>query len=364
MKIAILISSLRCGGTEKTASLLANAWISQGDQVQILTLSGPEVGPFFPLDPKVQHLPLGLQGDSPTKLHGLLNNAKRVFAIRRTLRRLRPDVVVAFMEGTTALAILAAAGLRLPVVLSEVAVPALQSSGFFWRIVRKLLYPFATAIVVPSQGVQHYFAQDLKLRCSVIPNPVERNPRPKASAHGPARLVAVGRLSREKGFDTLLAAMALVHQAHPETRLTIYGEGPLRAELESMRDALGLRSIVEMPGTTRSLANEFHAFDIFILSSRYEGFGNVLCEAMAAGLAVVSFDCPTGPREIIRDGIDGLLVPANDAAALANTINRLIENEEQRIALAQRAPDIVSRLGIEQIAQRWRELWAPVARSF
>lgn len=373
MKIVILISSLRCGGTEHTVSLLANRWVERGDQVDILTLSGKEIRPFFELDARVKHVSLGVQTDSSNALAGLLNNLKRISAIRLAFRESKPDVIVAFMEGTNVLAIISGIGLGIPVVVSEVTVPAIHRTGLAWSLLRRFLYPFASALVVPSTGVREYFEERMKVRCEVIPNPIAEpahtrgagpNGRPDGLARQQGqRLVAAGRLSPEKGFDNLLRAFALVHEKHPEASLTIFGEGPLRPSLETLREELKLQDSVSLPGTTARLAQEFANFDLFVLSSRYEGFGNALCEAMAAGLAVVSFDCPTGPREIIRNGIDGILVPAEDTVALATELSRLLDNEAERAALAARAPEILMRYGLESIAKTWRDLLQPLVTS-
>lgn len=354
MKIAVLISSLRCGGTERTASLLANAWVENGLEIEILTLSAADVAPFFPLDARIKHTPLDLQQASRTKFHGLVNNGKRVHRIRNAFKHSRPDLVVAFMEGTTALAIIAARGMKLPVVISEVAVPALQNGGWLWNSMRKLLYPKAALLIVPSKGVQTYFNERLRLPCEVIPNPVALPPPVAVPHESGERLVAVGRLSPEKGFDLLLHAFARIRKSHAQASLTIFGEGPLRSELVNLRDNLGLQQHVAFPGTSTDLAREMQKADIFVLSSKYEGFGNVLCEAMAVGLPVVSFDCPTGPREIIRHGVDGLLVPPGNVEKLAEVVSGLLSDCKLRTELSRHAPQVVERFGLPRIARQWQ----------
>ncbi|MBN8549658.1 MAG: glycosyltransferase family 4 protein [Deltaproteobacteria bacterium] len=354
MKIAVLISSLRCGGTERTVSLLANAWTECGHAVEIITLSAKDVAPFFPLDARIQHRALDLQFSSATKIHGLFNNLRRIRIIRSAFQQSKPDIIVAFMEGTTALAVLAARGLRTPVMLSEVAVPAVQSGSWFWNQVRKIIYPHSAGLIVPSRGVQNYFVEELHLPCEVIPNPVAVPARRRESTTDGQKLIAVGRLSPEKGFDLLLRAFVRIHAAHPQTTLSIFGEGPLHDELIRLRDSLGLQDFVHFPGTSKDLAQELAKADIFVLSSKYEGFGNVLCEAMAVGLPVVSFDCPTGPREIIRHGIDGVLVEPDNVEKLAAAVGDLLSNRKLRSELSERAPEILQRLGLPRISAEWQ----------
>src|SRR5439155_13446667 len=166
-------------------------------------------------------------------------------------------------------------------------------------------------------------------------------------------IVAAGRLTPQKGFDLLIPAFAEVVREHPDWQLRIPGAGPQRPALRRLIEEHELYSNVFLMGPTPQLGEALAQGSIFVLSSRFEGFGMVIVEAMSKGLAVVSFDCPRGPSEIISHGRDGLLVPALDTAALTAAITELIDDPERRAALGRAAVETARRYDREAIGARW-----------
>lgn len=380
-RVALVISSLALGGAEKTLCVLAGGLARRGYEVHVLSFDAPEARPFFSLDPRVRLFGLDLNRPSASALHALRANARRVAVLRRHLRQLRPGAVIGFMDSTNVLCLLACLGLGIPVLATEHTDPRRHDIGVFWNTLRRLTYPLAAAVTTQTEAVRRL----LPGRCVLLVNPVERpverpveqpveqpkeppvEPPPRQnSAPAPAEatfpqgklLLALGRLAPEKGFDLLLEAFAALAGSRPQWSLVILGEGPERQRLEAQRRALGLEGRVLLPGATAEPAVWLRRAELFALSSRFEGFSNALCEALACGVPAVAFDCQSGPAEILRHGVDGLLVPPEDVPALAAALGRLMDDEPLRRAMAARAPEVLERFGLEPVLDQWEALLA------
>jgi GalNAc-alpha-(1->4)-GalNAc-alpha-(1->3)-diNAcBac-PP-undecaprenol alpha-1,4-N-acetyl-D-galactosaminyltransferase len=363
-RVTFVISQLGPGGAERVMTTLASHWADRGWDVRLITFDVPGERPFFDLSPAVILVPLGLRRYSHRPWEAVLNNLWRVRTLRKAILTGRPDVVVSFIDQANILTLLAIVGTRIPVIVEEHGDPHEVYLGRHWRVLRRITYRRATCVVALTQTSLDFFPPEIRRRGRVIPNPVvapaSRTTAGRTTQGG--RIVAMGRLSPEKGFDLLLSAFAAVAPAFPDWSLEIWGEGPLRAELEQQAVRLGLDGRVSLPGLTTRPYDVFSTASLFVLSSRHEGFSNVLCEAMAAGVAVISFDCPSGPRQIIEPDVDGILVPPEDVPALAAAMYRLMRDDRQRRKLSDRATAIRHRFSLERVVREWEALMAAVVR--
>ena len=366
MRITLAISSDDIGGAQRVMALMANYWAAEGHHITLVSL-GSQFKDRFELHYLVKRVSLNLSSDSAHFGQALYHNALRVRRLRDQLRQLKPDVVISFMSSTNVLTVLASRGLGIPVIISERTNPHRQSIGSIWNTLRSLLYRHADALVVQSSAL-HDWARGVAVRARVdiIPNPL--NPEFNVSAGAAGRqernntIVAMGRLVRVKGFDLLIEAFAQCAGQHPEWLLVILGEGEERSNLESLIVAKGLQDRVRLAGQVSRPSHILGQADLFVLSSRFEGFPNALMEAMACKLAVISTDCPNGPRDIVRDGVDGLLVPPDDVIALAKGMDRLMANPAERQRLGAAAMEVIERFSLEKIMSMWDELVAHTCR--
>jgi GalNAc-alpha-(1->4)-GalNAc-alpha-(1->3)-diNAcBac-PP-undecaprenol alpha-1,4-N-acetyl-D-galactosaminyltransferase len=351
-----VIPSLAPGGAERVLSVLANEWAGRGHDVLLATLA-PTADDFFTLDERIARRGIDLNM-RPKGLRWLTVNLERVRRLRRLLASFGPDVVVSFLDATNLLTLMASRGLNAPVVVSVRTNPITHAIKPSHKLLRRRLYPRADAVVVQTSDVADWvqaFVADGKV--VAIPNPVA----PPPTGEHPEReqnVAAVGRLDHEKGFDLLLEAFARCAPSHPGWSLTIAGSGPDASALAGRTRALGLQDRVDFLGVIPEPHMLFARSSLFVLPSRAEGFPNVLLEAMAAGLPVVATDCHFGPRTIVRDGIDGLLVPPDDPEALAAAMGRLMADEAERDRLAREAPAVLERFGLSLVADRWDELFS------
>jgi len=361
MKLTFVISSMDAGGAERVLSILANHWAEKGWNITILTFT--DAPSFFDLHPSIKYVPLSLNVRARFAIQRFMYNFKRLWVLRRAIIKSDAQVVISFLADINVHTLVSTIGLGLPVIVSERSEPGKHLHGGIWDKLGRWTYPLADKVVSVTESADRYFDWLPKDKRRVISNPVisrstndEELELPKGIDPEKKWLVAMGRLTYVKGYDLLLTAFQEIAMKYDDWQLIILGEGSLRLELENQRRTLHLEDQVILPGCLKNPFPLLYKSQLFVLSSRYEGFVNSLGEAMACGLPAVSFDCPGGPREIIRHEIDGILVPAENVPALAMALDRLMGNEKERKRLAVKAPEVVERFSKKKIIGMWEEV--------
>lgn len=367
MKLVIYLHSLEAGGAERVAATLANHWAQRGWEVTIATVAGVD-SDFYRLDRSVARIGFDLDGDSRNPLQAAWRNWARVRTLRALLRAVQPDAALALMTNANVVLALACRGFRQVRALgSEHIYPGQVALGPIWNALRRMHYRGLHAVVaLTPECAQWIMAHTSARKAPVIPNaagwPLPVQPPLLAPAalcrSGRHILLGVGRLTAQKDFGVLIEVFGSIAARRPDWDLVILGDGPQRAQLQAQIDSLGLQNRAFLPGIVGNLGHWYDAAELYAMSSRFEGFPNTLAEALAHGLPAVSFDCDTGPRDIIRQGVDGVLVAPGDAGALAAALDGLMGNEALRARMAARATEARERFSLERVAAMWESLFA------
>ncbi len=361
-----MIGSLGCGGAERNLVRLSAALASRGCCVTLVT-TDPAVDDFYEVSPSVVRIRAHPDAHLSRRWFDVAGQMRRLAALRDCLRMTHPDLIISFLDTINVAVLLASWHDRVPVVVSERVDPRFHAVGMRWALLRRLTYARAARVVVLTPGVEAW-ARSLRPRWQVesIPNPVARVGTVGAAAV-PTRacrtVLGMGRLSYQKGFDLLIRAFAELAADFPDWELSVAGDGPERSSLLRLAQSLGIAGRVSLAGVVRDTIATLRSCDLFVFASRYEGFPNALAEAMSVGRPVISFDCPSGPSELIRHDVDGLLVPPGEVAGLARAMRRLMADPDERARLASRAPEVVERFDADLIFDRWEQLVDRVLRE-
>ncbi|WP_432662623.1 glycosyltransferase family 4 protein [Wukongibacter baidiensis] len=357
--IALVISSLGSGGAERVFSIMANYWTKKDMDVTIYTLNNSNS--FYELDPKVTIKKLDLYKKSPNKLFGIVNNLRRVKKMKKEIIPCQHDVIISCGTKTNILALIAAMSSKIPVIVSEITYPSRANiGGELWSILRDIMYFRANKVVAQTKVGKECFNESIKKKTVVIPNPVNteaaNNLNENVLTGTSKTLLAMGRLGHEKGFDLLIRAFAQIKDKNPDWKLIIWGEGKERKNIEKIISNLKMEDRVMLPGKTKEPLAKMAEADLFVLSSRREGFPNVLCEAMTVGMPVVATDCLCGPREIITDQVDGVLIEPENIEELAESMHELMNDENKRRYIGENAKESIKRFEINNVMEMWSEV--------
>ena len=349
MKITIFTGSLAGGGAERVATNLANFLASRGHEVEILTVG--ERKAIEALAPQVKTSSLAAKAQSSNKV---LNRIQRFTALKKHLKEQNRDCYISLLSLPSFMLLLLKRHTKAAIIVSQRNDPGSQEKWV--QAANRRLARRADGFVFQTVEAWDWFMPFIrKVRQVIIPNAI--NPaflRTPYTGQRNREIVSIGRLTAQKNFALLITAFSLVSEEFPDYRLTIYGEGPLRKQLEDQVQDLNLADRVSFPGFVTEIEQRLETAAMFVLSSDFEGMPNALMEAMALGLPCVSTDCSGGGASFLIDsGKNGLLVPTGNPQALAEAMRSILSNPQLAARLGTEAADIKKQLSPEEIYKQW-----------
>lgn len=350
-KIVFVTRSMWAGGAERIIAQLVK-YMSNDDDIEctIITMDDDKV--LYDIPNEVRIIPIGKKSDNQ-----IIDKIKRYKSLRRIVKKEDPDIVLSLPEDIGIYVILALLGINVPVVVSERNNPWVMPWKKESRILRKLMYPFAKGLIFQTEEAASFFSKGIRKKGIVLTNPLdlERIPKPYEGERN-KEVIGAGRLDSQKNFSMLINAFSIFQKKHSEYVLKIYGEGKLKEELEELAQKTLMPDTYYFMGRSSNLLIDIQKSTMFVLSSDYEGMPNVVIEAMAIGLPVISTDCPSGGSAyLITNEENGLLVEVGDVLALGNAMCRIAEDEALRSKLSKNAEKIKIKLDASKVVDMWRE---------
>lgn len=356
-RIAFHLNCLEQGGAERVVSNLANQFAAEGYEVLVATEWYGENE--FSLNDSVRRVHVGLKKEDEGK-NRVAQFLLRVKYLRQFLREEKPEILIAFAQRANYRALMASPGTKVPVMISIRTDPVGHYDAWADKIQIPLLFPRAAGCVFQTEGQRDFFAPFLQKNSRVILNPLNDKyigvPEPEKRKK---EVVQSGRLVDFKNQPMLLRAFVEVHRKHPDYVLKIYGGDSFDGTKEILEDIIAeyhAQDYIRLMGASDTLEKDLTDAAVYAFSSDWEGLPNALLEAMALGLPIVATDCPCGgPRTVMEDGVNGLLIPVKDQKALEEGINRLIEHPEYAEKLGRQARKISEIANAKSIFEQWRD---------
>lgn len=352
MNINFFITSLGGGGAERVVCNLANYLVKKGHRITITVLRGDDETYVLEKGVLVEYLQPDYYKGNKSKLYRL----KEISSTISFLKHLPEDsLLVSMLELPVAYSLLFRSLYKQKLIICERNNPEFYSKGYQY-VFRKLAHR-ADGCVCQTTTIMEWYITIIhnKTQTAIIPNSINESVLKAAVSERKDKIImTMGRLEPQKNQKMLISAFAEVAKVYPEYKLYIYGKGPLENDLQNQIECLGVMGKVELKGFIKDTVSAFRDSSCFVLTSNHEGMPNVLAEAMAMGLPCISTDCGGGgAKELIANGLNGILIPKNDKALLVESLKRLIDDQLYAKSLANEAIKIRERLAPDAIHLQW-----------
>lgn len=349
MHIAFFINALyNSGGTERVSTVIANE-LAKDKANHIFMISRVKSELFFPLSPEVTYLYLSEEQESH-----YLHYLKYVYKISRLIKRYKIEKWIDVCSAMSLMSIPAKLFTGIDIYTWEHFNYTVEWNPVTNKIARYLACKYAKKVIVLTKSDQKLFKEKYKTDNVIcIPNPITATTTGRVDVAHNRTIISIGRLTFQKGYDLLLHIWKLTNARKNGWKLIIVGDGEKRMELEQEIDYLNIGDTVELLNPTKNVEFIYQQAAFFIMSSRFEGLPLVLIEAVSMGLPIISFDCETGPREVVDNGRNGFLVNCFDKQSFAEMIDLLSQDEAKRVAFSQESIRKSFQFDIGQILPEW-----------
>ncbi|MCP8967837.1 glycosyltransferase [Ectobacillus ponti] len=348
-KVVFVIGVLSDGGAERVISVLSKQLTKIGYKVDIVTIYGDKND--YLDDQSINIKPVVHK--SKNKLFRTLGIISEV---RNFIKSSKPDLVISFVAIVNIYTILSCLFLKTKLIISERNDPYQNPENKYIRTLRDVLYKLCDGFVFQTPDARDYFPKRIQDKSTVIPNPIVSDLPEWDIEKSEEVIISACRLAKQKNLPMMIDAFAKLKQEFPEYKLKIYGIGPLRGQLLSYINKLGLKDDILLPGFSKDIHQEMAKSNLFVISSNYEGISNSMLEALAIGMPVISTDSPIGgARMFIKSEENGMLIPVGDTEKLYQAMKMVISDRNFAISLSKEARGIRKKLLPEVVVSSWNE---------
>ncbi len=351
MKILFCLGSMGHGGAERVVSILSNSLVASNDVTITVTKSEPS---YYKLDDRIKYYSL----DKDTNQENIfVRTIRRTKNLRKILKEEKIDIAISFLPEPTYRLMMAKQFLKIKTIVSVRNDPNIEYNNILKKLLVKILYSKADGFVFQTEDAKKWFSNKIQSKSIVIPNPInDIYLVDRYTGKRENEIVTVGRLTKQKNQYLLIDSFKEIHNEYPSLKLKIVGDGNLKKDLIDYSEKSGLKNSVIFRGNIENVKDEIYKSKVFVLSSDYEGMPNALMEAMALGIPCVSTNCPIGgPKFLIKNNINGILVNVNDKDDMVKAIRKILNDDNFQNIISKNSNESMKQYGSRTITKKWED---------